>query len=256
VPGGTYLRGYDGIDFVDDGHPATVTDFRLDRYPVTVGRFRAFVEAGGGVQTSLPATRDGAKPGIYDSGWHHDWKGFVLPRTASLVTELHCHDDATWTDAPGENEHLPIVCVDWFEAMLFCIWDGGRLPTETEYAYAQSGGDEQRYYPWSKQPLLDATHAVYPPSPILAVGMRPAGAGRWNQLDLAGNAWMWMYDFVVDGWPRVCVDCFWGGFEGERRIRGGSWIDPVGYLRSAARHPGTADRTRWRDLGVRCAREP
>lgn len=256
VPGGTYFRGYDGIDFVEKTHPATVTDFRLDRYAVTVGRFRAFVESGGGVRASIPAEGDGAKRGVYDSGWHSHWNGAVPPTTAALVTPLQCHAESTWTDAPGTNEHLPMVCVDWFDAMLFCIWDGGRLPTETEYAYAQSGGDEQRYYPWSKEPVLHPTLAVYPDSPIVAVGMRSGGAGRWGQLDLSGNAWTWVYDLVVDGWTPSCNDCFSIGGRGDRRIRGGSWVDPPERLRSADRHPGVRDANRYRDVGIRCARDP
>jgi formylglycine-generating enzyme len=55
VPGGTYYRTYDppatdgGITLAADGgptgeaDPATVSDFRLDRYLVTVGRFRQYV---------------------------------------------------------------------------------------------------------------------------------------------------------------------------------------------------------------------
>ena len=39
VAGGTYYRGTDG------SRPATVGDFRLDKYEVTLGRFRPFVDA-------------------------------------------------------------------------------------------------------------------------------------------------------------------------------------------------------------------
>src|SRR5580700_4095697 len=45
VVGGTFLRSYDGATFTDASHPATVSTFRLDKYEVTVGRFRRFVEA-------------------------------------------------------------------------------------------------------------------------------------------------------------------------------------------------------------------
>ena len=43
VPGGSYQRTY-GSDAAA-GDPATVSGFRLDKYLVTVGRFRAFVAA-------------------------------------------------------------------------------------------------------------------------------------------------------------------------------------------------------------------
>jgi len=40
--------------FHRQGHPATVTDFKLDVYEVTVGRFRRFVDAGRGTQAEPP----------------------------------------------------------------------------------------------------------------------------------------------------------------------------------------------------------
>src|SRR5262249_1944612 len=39
VPGGMFLRGYDGVTYADGTNPATVSDFRLDTYEITVGRF-------------------------------------------------------------------------------------------------------------------------------------------------------------------------------------------------------------------------
>src|SRR5262245_57064468 len=45
VPGGTFKRSYDGVGYTDVSKVATVSDFRLDMFEVTVGRFRRFVEA-------------------------------------------------------------------------------------------------------------------------------------------------------------------------------------------------------------------
>jgi hypothetical protein len=36
VPGGTFSRSYDGVDFTDKSYPATVDDFYLDKYEITV----------------------------------------------------------------------------------------------------------------------------------------------------------------------------------------------------------------------------
>ena len=45
VPGGTFFRTYvnDGGGPTSEADPATVNAFRLDKYDVTVGRFRQFV---------------------------------------------------------------------------------------------------------------------------------------------------------------------------------------------------------------------
>src|SRR6187549_509212 len=55
TPGGTYYRSYDNVDHFDRSFPATVSDFYLDKYEVTVGRFRAFVDAGMGTRKNPPA---------------------------------------------------------------------------------------------------------------------------------------------------------------------------------------------------------
>src|SRR5262252_5015391 len=43
VPGGAFYRGYDGITYTDQRYPATVSEFRLDQYEITAGRFRQFL---------------------------------------------------------------------------------------------------------------------------------------------------------------------------------------------------------------------
>ena len=41
---------------------------------------------------------------------------------------LRCTADlATWTDAPGANESLPMTCLLWSEAEAACRFQGGRL---------------------------------------------------------------------------------------------------------------------------------
>jgi hypothetical protein len=61
VPGGTFNRSNDG------NYPATLSSFGLDRFEVTVGRFRAFVSAGMGTQASPPLPGSGAHPRIAGS---------------------------------------------------------------------------------------------------------------------------------------------------------------------------------------------
>ena len=147
VPGGMFSRrnGFGGLT------NATVSPFALDKYEVTVGRMRAFVDAGGGVQATAPALGAGANPHIAGSGWHTEWNVF-LPANGTTLRTSFAKANGTWTDAPGAHEHLPINNVSWFVASAFCAWDGGRLPTYAELNFAGAGGSEQRQYPWSSSP--------------------------------------------------------------------------------------------------------
>ncbi|XXT15800.1 formylglycine-generating enzyme family protein [Sorangium sp. So ce429] len=269
VPCGTYLRSHDGESSADDAFPAAVSDFRLDRYEITVGRFRAFVKAGHGVQASPPAIGVGRHPHVDGSGWIAGWNRQLEPDTAALRSALKCNGDNlwTWTDEPGANEELPINCITWFEAFAFCAWDGGRLPSEAEWNYAASGGDEHRKYPWGAD--IDVARAAYnctgdgsaagscALSDILPVGSKPSGDGRWGHADLAGNVW----ELVMDWWSEElftpCIDCVEradGERDAPRVHRGGSFRAPAADVRAANREPsGPTDRVN--NIGARCARD-
>jgi formylglycine-generating enzyme len=252
VPGGTYYRTYDddgnltadgGVDLAADGgptgeaDPATVSGFRLDKYLVTVGRFRQFVNAvlpdgsdgglgwlpaaGSGIHTHLNGGQGlvsaGATSGDggveYETGWDAvDWNNTtaVDPTDANLA----CDSTATWTNTAGSQENLPIDCVNWYEAYAFCIWDGGFLPSEAEWEYAAAGGSEQREYPWgSTAPGTANQYAIYDSyytgnsTDIAPVGTATLGAGLWGQLDMAGELFEWNLDWYYAIYVDPCTDC-------------------------------------------------
>ena len=271
IPGGTYYRSYDvaadGM-YPDMGYPATVSAFRLDKYEVTVGRFRKFVEAGMGTRASPPSVGAGAHERIPGSGWDASWGGELAADTATLIAAVKCSATyQTWTDAAGGNENLPINCVTWYEAMAFCAWDGGYLLTEAEWNFAAAGGDEQRAYPWSSpagSTMIDCSYANYnnnttycvnpPNGAVNRVGSEsPKGNGKWGQTDLGGNVWEWTLDWHADSYGSPCNDCANLTPASSRTIRGGGFVNVELYLRGAYRHfnsPGS----RGFDLGVRCGK--
>ncbi|MDB5212526.1 MAG: hypothetical protein JWO86_453 [Myxococcaceae bacterium] len=153
VPGGTFNRRNAMAT------PATVSPFALDDYEVTVGRMRAFVDAGGVTKLAPPAMGAGAHPKIPGSGWNPAWNVY-LPDDVAALRASFARTTPTWTDQPGANEHLPINSVSWFVALAFCAWDGGRLPTYAEMNFAAAGGNEQRVYPWSV-PATDQSIAPF-----------------------------------------------------------------------------------------------
>jgi formylglycine-generating enzyme len=247
VPGGTYDRSNDKM------YPATVSNLWLDRFEITVGRFRAFVAAYPG---NRPKAGDGAHPLIAGSGWDPAWDVILPAGKAALTTAIimSCTVSYTWTDAPGMNENLPMNCITWFEAFAFCAWDGGRLPTEAEWNYAAAGGDEQRQYPWGSA-LLDPTHAVYGGEKLMNVGSKPAGYGKWGQADLAGGLWEWNLDWYADPYANPCDDCANLVSAPYRVMRGGSWSQAASYLPSSFRL-NYDPMGRSVNIGARCARTP
>jgi sulfatase modifying factor 1 len=126
IAGGTYDR------FDDTGSPATLGPFVLDRFEITVGRYRRFVA---GYPGDLPAAGDGAPASVPSGGWEASWSVDLPADKSALSTAMVCDATyATWTPSPGPNEDKPINCLTWYQAFAFCVWDGGRLPTQAEWA--------------------------------------------------------------------------------------------------------------------------
>jgi formylglycine-generating enzyme len=273
IPGGTFYRSYDvaadGM-YPSTSYPATVSAFVLDKYEVTVGRFRQFVDASQGTQAKPPMSGAGAHAKIAGSGWDSSWNGSLVANQAALVASVKC--DATyqtWTDTAGANEALPINCITWYEAMAFCIWDGGYLPTEAEWNYAAAGGNEQRAYPWSSpasSTAIDCSYANYDvnvPSGTYCVNgtaggvnrvgsESPKGDGKWGQADLSGNVWEWTFDWYQSPYVNPCNDCTNLTPTSNRVFHGGSFGDGSIVLREANRSPAPPTHRGGYD-GARCA---
>jgi sulfatase modifying factor 1 len=271
LPAGAFDRNFDATESSGSGESASVSAFNLDKYEVTVGRYRAFVDA---YPSSAPTAGAATHPKIPGSGWDPSWP--IASDATGLLTNLSTSacNGAAYTTAPGSNEGEPMTCLTWYEAFAFCAWDHGRLPTAAELNYAESGGAEARYYPWSIPPTtttLDPTLAVYTlassMTPLVGpaqVGSDPSGAGKWGHLDLAGNAAEWVLDVPGDP-PLPCDDCANLGTSSDvaRQTRGGSWF--AGFanpsvlvsevdLRNARPNAQMAAQA-WGYLGVRCARD-
>ncbi len=264
LPGENFYRSYDGVTYTDKSYPATVADFYLDKYEITVGRFRQFVKAGMGTQSSSPASGTGAHPLITGSGWDSTWNTNLAATTAALTANLKCNSGSqTWTDtAAGGNESRPQNCISWYEAFAFCAWDGGRLATEAEWNYAAAGGSEQREYPWGSG--TDYTKASYDCmgdgnttcalTDLIVVGSKPAGNGKWGHADLAGNVWELTLDWYASSYSIPCDNCADLAAAYYRVVRGGDFNGIASLLRSANRDGFVAPDGRYNDLGARCAR--
>jgi sulfatase modifying factor 1 len=273
VSGGTFGMGQ------SNATTATITDFRLDTFEVTVSRFRPFVAAlvggytppaGAGKHTHLPGGGLAVGTSI-EPGWDTAWNTFLPTDVGTWNTQLACSDvdtvHSTWTGTPGDAhaEILPINCVNWYQAAAFCIWDEGFLPSEVEWEYAASGGDEEASYPWGEDAptptlasyeclgdgVVDCATTL---SEILAVGSK-AGFGFFGQADLAGGMWEWNLDYFHSALDATCDDCVRLDTDPLRVKRGGSFFSQSEFLYAFYRDNEPPD-TRSDRIGVRCARAP
>jgi cysteine-rich repeat protein len=261
VTGGTFTMG--------DATAGTIATFALDKYEVTVGRFRNFANA----YTGRPANGAGAHPLINGSGWQSS--EYDAPMDAdkqALTLNVQCDNSyQTWDDS-GRNDFLPMNCLTWYEAFAFCAWDGGRLPTDAEWEYAAKGGKENRAYPWGDTPVPDGTSAtasyanydclgdgsargVCAFADILRVGKQPMGVSKYLQLDLAGSVMEWVLDWY-DTLPASCDNCANIASGSSRVIRGGGWNLGAPSLASDYRPGGNAAVSHSPYIGLRCARAP
>lgn len=263
VPGGTFSRSYDGVTYNIATNTATVSAFALDRFEITVSRYRAFVMAGKGTQASPPAAGDGAHPLIASSGWNSAYDALLPVDTAALTTAVTvgCTFPGagahTWTDLPGANELKPMNCLNWYDVFAFCAWDGGRLPTEAEWNFAAAAGSQQRVRPYSvpaSSTFIDPVYAVYNQAGPLVVGAKPLGNGLWGHSDLSGNVWEWALDYG-GGYPNPCVDCANLTTNANRIFRGGGYAYNE-FDTTASRRGTGGPGFRGHDVGGRCARAP
>jgi sulfatase modifying factor 1 len=309
VAGGSFYRDFDLVTNNNKSGPATVSPFGLDLYEVTVGRFRKFVAAAVGSDAAPPWTppagsgkhtelndggglvNGGGGPPVYESGWDPTWDAYLPATKAAWDSSLlspDCSGDAepatnTWTSlqtsAADGVENLPIDCVNWYQAYAFCIWDGGFLPTATEWNRAAAPPDSmtgQRIYAWgSNPPQKDCKLAIWGDYyaggsfsgggvltgiiNIGTVGTASAGAGFWGQLDLTGNILEWTLDYYTGVLLNPCVDCGDISAGSQRQLRGGAFNDDysgvVDFLANSytVASPPSAIHG---DVGFRCARAP
>jgi formylglycine-generating enzyme required for sulfatase activity len=251
VPGGATILGSMELVLVPDleATPERIVihrAFLADRDEVTVGRFRAALEAGF-VPPAMPAENDGL--------------------LGTLPNEGAC----TFSTSPLDREDWPLSCVSWHTARAFCFHVGGDLPTEAQWEHmaTRSGDAGRSRFAWGDEPpscdraIYGRAHLGGAPGVCAGLGLgpaHPASAPGDRTVDgvggLAGGLQEWTLDsyLAYDSpcWAASPVHdplCEAGG--DERIIRGGAWPAPPTYLPSAVR-TGVAAAGRASFIGFRC----
>jgi formylglycine-generating enzyme required for sulfatase activity len=197
LPGGQFTMGSNDDPSEKPSHDVTVAAFALGRYPVTIGEWR------------------------------------------------QCVADKACSYEPTGDDNLPIYNVSWTDAQDYVAWLSKttqtkyRLPSEAEWEYAARANTSTKFW-WGNSLLpnkaackgcgTDANAAL--PVKVGAFAPNPLGLH-----DMAGGIAQWVADCWIkdyqgaprNGTARDLTNCR------QRVLRGGSWKNDSGYMRSSSR---------------------
>ena len=182
--------------------PVMVSTFALDRYEVSVDRFRRFYRAGMPNMAQVVRYRGGE--------WRpHVYMPYEEPRRfPDAGMGADSPERFTWDPVRGDPR-LPVVRINQTVAQAFCVWDGGRLPTANEMRlvlFCRRDRDGRvtpsRFALGDESPQCDdgnwggANADGFAPCPLRVRRIAPGGRFRPHGpfYDLVGNAEEWRAD--------------------------------------------------------------
>lgn len=152
----------------------------------------------------------------------------------------------------SRRDRQPCVALNWFDAFLFALRIGCRLPTEAEWEYAARGGSDLDYCFGNDTKLLPH-YANFEEEGNPKREPWDVGSGLPNAFglyDMHGNVWEWCADWL-DAYPASAVVNPAGPSTGLARVRrGGGFAYHARGCRSAFRW-GNDPSYRFKDIGAR-----
>ncbi len=221
IPAGEFTMGSEQVDDEKPVHSVLLDDYYIDIYEVTNASYSACVK----------------------------------DEICRPPQELSSSARSDYFENPDYAE-FPVVHVDWNMAQTYCEWRDANLPTEAMWEKAARGSTSPPVtYPWGEN--IDETFANFHQNmgDTTTVGSYAKGKSIYGVFDLAGNVWEWV-NSLYEPYPFDAAD----GREdlyatGPRVLRGGSWLNLEGNLRSSVRLRAGATSTS-SYIGFRCYRIP
>lgn len=293
IPGGEFWMGSDHPMFNDSRpwHRVYLDGFWIDKTVVTNKQFARFVGDSGykTIAERPPDPKD--YPGAQTDKLVAGSMVFEPPKQSVLLDDHY----QWWNYVPGANwrhpegpdsdirhrQDHPVVQIAYDDAVAYCSWEGGRLPTEAEFEYAARGGLDRKQYAWGDDFKPDGKFAAntfqghFPDHNTAEDGYAstaPVGsfpANGYGLYDMAGNVWEWTSDWYRPDYyqtlaatetvarnPQGPVDSFDPAEPGipKRVQRGGSFLCTDQYCARyavGARGKGASD-TGTNHVGFRC----
>jgi len=238
----------------DPEHTVYVDAFWIDQTEVTYTQYLRCLEAGACRMTESQVTHcfEFGNCGFPENP--DDLTGFLKPELGEGIVYRDDETIDTGLYIKAENENRPVVDVSWQDALAYCEWVGGRLPTEAEWEKAARGTDG-RIFPWGNTDLeVGMVNFDNRISRSTEVGSYPNDSSPYGVLDMAGNVSEWVADYYAEDYYNQSPYENPAGPESSdyRVLRGGSWFDLADGVRLSNR---VRNREQNYDLiyGFRCA---
>ena len=240
IPAGEFqMGGSDSSAEMDElpVHTVHVDAFYIDKYEVTNGQYKKFVDA------------------------NPQWQKRRIPSNFHNGKYLKLWQDNTY---PPDKENHPVVYISWYAAMAYAKWTGRRLPTEAEWEYAARGGLVGATFSWGDD--ITPTMANYGGElgDTKPVGYYPPNG--YELYDMTGNVMEWCLDAYDEGFynhspshnpiaGRSLSDTVnnFLRLSDPRVVRSGCWYNVPMHVRVADRY-GTSPDNASKGRGFRCAK--
>jgi sulfatase modifying factor 1 len=202
IKAGEFIMGDDNHEANEKpAHKVTLRDYYIDKFEVSNAQYKQFCDA---------------TKRLYPTNPHWDEKYF------------------------SNNPNMPVVGVNWNDAVAYARWAGKRLPNEEEWEKAASWDpsvQQKRLWPYGNTPEPGRLNlGVDHPD---AVGQQAGGVSAYGVHDMAGSVAEWVDAFYQPYTGNTATDENFG--TRNRVVRGGHFRLDINDVRTTARYYHAAE---------------